>query len=326
VFLFFAIPVLLNSCLPKCDDYPEGSLPATPTNLVEFNTEFDDYNSSAEPIGAFVPLCFSTNRNSEGGNFDVIYEPMTINFDKNTGEITVVNDFGNWIAYHEEYKVLQEALDSINGEGNELGPYFILNKTSYFSNYDFLFMYSTDEGGDFQIGFTYNTSTSGFQEIREISFLNSPFDDLYPAFNMYYSQIYFCSNRDNDVFNIYSTEILRDVEQLVEELSDTDVREILLNETLSSDYNDKCPFIYGRAMVFASDRPGGEGGFDLYFSIFSENVWSEPVNFGPEINSPYDEYRPIIINDGVDYYNDMMIFSSNRPGGSGGFDLYYVGI
>ncbi len=47
-------------------------------------------------------------------------------------------------------------------------------------------------------------------------------------------------------------------------------------------------------------------------------------NLGEIINTEYDEYRPIIIRTSEDwvYINDLMIFSSNRPGGKGGYDLY----
>ncbi|WP_075350432.1 PD40 domain-containing protein [Algoriphagus marinus] len=76
---------------------------------------------------------------------------------------------------------------------------------------------------------------------------------------------------------------------------------------------------------FASDRPGGLGGFDLYYSFKTASGWSDPVNFGPSINSAQDEYRPVV-SDHPDFSNRLMIFSSNRPGGLGGFDLYYVGI
>ena len=40
----------------------------------------------------------------------------------------------------------------------------------------------------------------------------------------------------------------------------------------------------------------------------------------------FDEYRPIIRPQEWGFTNDLMIFSSNRPEGLGGFDLYYVGI
>jgi hypothetical protein len=80
-------------------------------------------------------------------------------------------------------------------------------------------------------------------------------------------------------------------------------------------------------MVFVSDRPGGFGGFDLYYSTFDGSAWSDPVNFGEKINTEYDEYRPIILEtDRRFFMNDFMIFSSNRPGGMGGFDLYYAGL
>ena len=79
-------------------------------------------------------------------------------------------------------------------------------------------------------------------------------------------------------------------------------------------------------MVFTSNRAGGFGGFDLYYSLLKNGKWSEPINFGAKINSEFDEYRPVLINEGVSETQTMMVFSSNRTGGLGGFDLYFVGI
>ena len=58
-------------------------------------------------------------------------------------------------------------------------------------------------------------------------------------------------------------------------------------------------------------------------SIFEDGVWSAPANFGPKINTEYDEYRPIIFSF-EEVQKNLMIFSSDRPGGLGGFDLYMV--
>ena len=66
--------------------------------------------------------------------------------------------------------------------------------------------------------------------------------------------------------------------------------------------------------------------FDLYYSKFEDGAWSEPVNFGAAINTEFDEYRPILFDAEVDYDRDMLVFSSNRTGGKGGFDLYFVGM
>ncbi len=71
----------------------------------------------------------------------------------------------------------------------------------------------------------------------------------------------------------------------------------------------------------------GHGGFDLWYSLYDGRNWLAPVNFGEEINTEYDEFRPVVVSteDGF-FMNDLLIFSSDRPGGMGGFDLYYAGI
>lgn len=68
----------------------------------------------------------------------------------------------------------------------------------------------------------------------------------------------------------------------------------------------------------ACDRPGGLGSCDIYFSSFSDGVWSQPTNVKFPVNTSYWESQPSINADGK-----MLIFSSSRPGGSGGKDLWY---
>ncbi|MBI5008107.1 MAG: hypothetical protein HZB98_00285, partial [Bacteroidia bacterium] len=96
-------------------------------------------------------------------------------------------------------------------------------------------------------------------------------------------------------------------------------------DSINSTSDDKCPNIHRNVMVFASNRLGGLGGFDLYYSILKNGKWNLPVNFGPRINTIYDEYRPVIGSE-QDFTNSYLIFSSNRPGGIGGFDLYFTGL
>ncbi|MCJ7449563.1 MAG: OmpA family protein [Bacteroidales bacterium] len=75
----------------------------------------------------------------------------------------------------------------------------------------------------------------------------------------------------------------------------------------------------GRYMFFTScERSGGLGSCDLYFSSFSDGRWSEPVNLGPPVNTPFWESTPSVSADGT-----LLFFSSSRPGGFGGKDLYY---
>jgi peptidoglycan-associated lipoprotein len=79
-----------------------------------------------------------------------------------------------------------------------------------------------------------------------------------------------------------------------------------------------CPMPDGNSMVFASDLPGGQGGMDLWYSTFDRRsgTWSEPVNLGPEINTPGDELFPTLA------LNGDLFFASNGHIGLGGLDIF----
>jgi flagellar motor protein MotB len=75
----------------------------------------------------------------------------------------------------------------------------------------------------------------------------------------------------------------------------------------------------GNYMYFtACDRPGGSGSCDLYFSAFNDGNWSEPSNLRSPVNTPYWESQPSVSADGK-----TLFFSSSRPGGFGGKDLWF---
>lgn len=303
--------------------YEKGSLPETPVNLSDFNTEYDDFNSTAPSLGELIPFCFSTNRNSYGREFDIIYQPMNVNFDKTSGILKVTNEYANWGTFMDNYEIIKTGLNKIKTTGNEFGPNLI---TGYSSNeFNFTLLYSTDVTGNSQINYISNKTDKNFSEPKEVEFLNSEFEDMYPTFNPDRSKIYFCSNRSGESFDFYYVNVNpeTDIELL---LTGDSSYEIIKDTSLSSSSDDKCPFIFGNKMVFTSNRAGGFGGFDLYYSLLENGKWSEPVNFGAKINSEFDEYRPVLINEGVSETQTMMVFSSNRTGGLGGFDLYFVGI
>jgi len=73
----------------------------------------------------------------------------------------------------------------------------------------------------------------------------------------------------------------------------------------------------GEWMIFAGNFRTGMGNFDLYISYLTPQGWSEPENLGPNVNSEYWDSSPSLSPD-----NRILYFSSNRPGGYGGRDLY----
>jgi outer membrane protein OmpA-like peptidoglycan-associated protein len=74
----------------------------------------------------------------------------------------------------------------------------------------------------------------------------------------------------------------------------------------------------GEWLLFAADISGkGYGGFDIYISYFTPQGWSEPQNMGDSINTEFWESSPSLSPD-----KRALYFSSNRPGGYGGRDLY----
>jgi outer membrane protein OmpA-like peptidoglycan-associated protein len=82
--------------------------------------------------------------------------------------------------------------------------------------------------------------------------------------------------------------------------------------------NTMYPFLRPGKLIFASDKPGGEGGFDLWSVEWDGKNFGEITNLGKNINSPANEIYPTFIE-------DNLIFASDRNDLSfGGFDLFRV--
>jgi len=74
----------------------------------------------------------------------------------------------------------------------------------------------------------------------------------------------------------------------------------------------------GNTLYFASERPGGFGGSDIYIATKGDNKqWSRVKNAGTMINTEYDEDGPFITTDTKTLY-----FSSKGRKGMGGYDIF----
>ena len=329
------LPINPNSKI----NFKTAAFSTTPVNFSELNTFDNDYNSAGPPsLIAGMPFIFSSDRTSRQynevpnrGKFDFLAYSITFHFNQNNGTWdrradpmpTGPRQFGTTVQpANFTYGLLQRA----NTSANELGPYIRLNKDRQSD----LFMYASDSTGNLNIYYlSYplsciecgNTFTG--TEPLPANLLNSDKDDAYPTLTAD-NNLLFTSNRNGD-FDLFSVSVDgQPIQNVLATKPSTDKTPQPI-VSLNSPADDKCPYINGSLLVFTSNRAGGYGGFDLYYAKWKDGQWSAPVNFGPAINSSADEYRPVVFQAPM-FENNLIIFSSNRPGGKGGFDLYFVGI
>jgi hypothetical protein len=326
----FLLVLLTSSCWWLNPKYSEGYFPSEVTNLEALNTSFNDYNMDIRILFHEMDVIFSSDRNSAGDlQYDLVANKVVFSWDQEEGIFTESVSSAESLA--------KKLAGSTYSLFNERGPYTFgePEKRSYL-------LFSRDDQGyftihskAFQIPYNVSTTEEIFEGEESFRILSETGNEMYPSFyGENFEKVNYLGSRnkaeklilssDQDgKFDIYEIELPEDVE----------VMDFLRNGELksgnklsiNSSGNDHAPFVSRSRMVFASDRPGGYGGYDLYYSDFDGNNWSQPQNFGPEINSEFDEFRPII--DPAPYFrNSVMLFSSNRPGGKGGFDLYFVGI
>lgn len=343
--LFSALFLFLLTGCPNSGKfkYHNAWFSSKPQNLTHVNSEYDDYNSALPEVHFGKKLIFSSNRSSEGNDFDIYDGNFRAVWYMETGMLEVDNQPNTMIDYTFHSKELLEIVDkngdqfgpyaigfdsTINGHPNRVG--FLAYSTtggSYSFHSEFVYYTTPDEGATFEL---HGPDT--------IPFLGDPRRQQYISFYSpqifsidrwelnpdLFTEMYFDKIDDNNKSNIYRIDI-PDTLNFIPFLSTDNEYVNAKVDVLSSEYNDRCPFVNGQFMVFTSDRPGGYGGYDLYYSTLENDQWSQPVNFGEDINTEFDEFRPVVVH--VDEFkNDLMIFSSNRPGGLGGYDLYYVGI
>jgi hypothetical protein len=102
---------------------------------------------------------------------------------------------------------------------------------------------------------------------------------------------------------------------------------VILGQPVNSEFNDfpSAVSIDGHKLYMNSNRPGGFGGIDLYVARRRDKrdnlAWQEPANLGSGVNTTADEFQAVPIED--DHTGTITIyFTSNRPGGLGGADIY----
>jgi peptidoglycan-associated lipoprotein len=174
------------------------------------------------------------------------------------------------------------------------------------------------------------TSANGYSNIYQATFnkrqgdwdrprllngaINSPYYDGFLSYDPINELAYFMNSGGQD-----GTRANSDI-YISEYNTQTDIwGQPRMFEFNNPDYNIGYPSISsdGNTLYFASDMPGGYGGYDIYKIHKDENrQWNEPINLGPKINTAFNESYPYIAG-------NVLYFSSYGHPGFGGFDVFY---
>ncbi len=147
--------------------------------------------------------------------------------------------------------------------------------------------------------------------LDEQQLINTKFDEGTPSLSSDGTQLYFTRCRyDNK--SAYGAEIFsaKKSRDNWSEATDLDILPdsiIAAHPSISSD---------GQTLYFVSDMEGGLGGNDIWKIEAVSDGWGDPINLGPEINTPGEEVFPYIRDNGELY------FSSDYHPGMGGLDLF----
>ena len=93
-----------------------------------------------------------------------------------------------------------------------------------------------------------------------------------------------------------------------------------IGKNINSPHWDSQPSLSadGRILFFVSNRPGGKGEVDIWYSKLGlDQKWSKPVNAGETINTEGNEVSPFIHAN-----NQTLFFSSDYHQGFGGYDIF----
>ena len=143
---------------------------------------------------------------------------------------------------------------------------------------------------------------------KEVDLSSSLHNVMHPAIDQENSILYFSSNQgENEDYDLYFCKI--------DSIGNYLTVNKLLNVNSSS--NEAFPFIYRDLLFFASNREGGLGGYDIYYSKFENNQFSAPTLLPSPINTKFDDFS-FSITDSL----KLGFFSSNREKDS--IDISYV--
>lgn len=172
-----------------------------------------------------------------------------------------------------------------------------------------LIFYRSDGNGDLFLA-PFHSQKQTFGKPIPLSMLNSNYTETSAFWHK--DQIYFVSNRPGGVGK-------RDIFIVKKQADGSWSDPVNLGPPINSEYDEESPLLSadGKILIFASNRPGGYGGFDLYISYLqSDGSWSKPLNLGPSLNTAGNDIYPYWL------HYDQLLYSTDGLSSDHNMDIF----
>ncbi|WP_016752298.1 OmpA family protein [Leptospira kirschneri] len=201
---------------------------------------------------------------------------------------------------------------SINTSLNEFG-------ISLTDDGNILYFYSKRQNSNYTDIYKSTRIKDEWAQGEEIEVLNSNFDDQSPFILNREEGILFSSNRDGAIeFQFANGKIgVSRVIYFSKKINSSWAKPIPLPRTVNTEEIEENPFLFNNRLYFTRYPFGQVSEADIFVSVYKNNTWEKAMSLPNPINTVYSEIAATISKDGKTIY-----FSSNRPGGFGGYDLY----
>lgn len=301
----------LISCLVfslTAQQYEMPQIPETPvekaqiTNLEAINTAYVEYTPFITPDERF--LFFESNRPGgvgQSGDFDIWYSLNEAAEGEPPRFLPPVNP--------------GEPLNSASFDG--LPSLRLLPDGTYEIYFTSLASEKRPGQAETNIYYSRQKKEGGWEPPRSVDEINTDFHDRMPSISPDGNYLFFSSNRPGGYGkdDIWVSEY--------DHVQKKWGKPVNLGPNINTPASEVSPSIHsdGISFYFSSDRQGGVGGYDIYFSQVVQTASGKTMrrarNLGIPYNSPYDDEYPTITRRG-----HVLYFASNREGGKGNFDVY----
>lgn len=262
-------------------------------NIKEWNSEYDDYNPAITADEA--TLMFNSKRPGE-------HPGMKDDYDQYPGQVFITNkEKGKW-----------SELKLFGNPFNTPGEY---EACSFSFDGQKMFLSKPLPKADI-----YESDLEGEQWTPPLKLsekINSPDNETFACFSLDGIRVYYVTDQ------AYGNRGGKDLffSGVMNRRTNTWGQGMTIGSEINTPQDEG--FIYfhpdDKTIYFSSKGHNSMGGYDIFKSTRLAGRWSEPVNLGYPINTPYDETSFVLSASGKHAY-----LTSNRPGGKGGFDLYKV--